>query len=59
MKYKKYLNWAKGIVLVLWLTGWILRDLFHIPFGKWIANTALAIYLIYIGFELYYTQYKK
>ena len=57
MKYQKYLNWVKGVVIVLWPTGWILRDVFHITFGKWMVDIALSIFLICIGFELY-MQYK-
>ena len=59
MKYKKYLNWIKVIVFVLWLIGWILRDLFQIPFGKWMASIALTIFLVCIGLEQYYMQNKK
>ena len=53
MKYKKHLNWIKGIVIVLWLTGWILMDLFHIPFGKWMVDSAITAVLICTGFEIY------
>ena len=57
MKYQKYLNWIQGIALVLWIIGWILRDIFDFSFGKWIVDIAFTVVLICVGFDLY-MQYK-